>query len=53
MRGREFSREGEKELAVTTVRKAMDQVTKIFRAHGHSHSFKDGSQLDYEIDLLY
>ena len=53
VREREFSRKGEKELATATVRKALDQVAKIFRARGRPHPFKVGSQLDFELDLLF
>ena len=53
VREREFSRKGEKELATATVRKALDQVAKIFRARGRPHPFKAGSQLDFELDLLF
>ena len=52
VREREFSRKGEKELATETVRKALDQVAKIFRARGRPHPFKVGSQLDFELDLM-
>ena len=52
VREREFSREGEKELATTTVRNALDQVASIFRSSRRSYPFKVGSHIDFKLDLM-
>ena len=49
----EFTRGNQSNLASTTVQEALDQVAKIFRARGRPHPFKVGSQLDFELDLLF
>ena len=52
LRAGEFSRKGKIDLAANTVRKALDQVAKVFEVHGWNHSFKRGSAIDYEFDML-
>ena len=52
LRDREFSRKGKTDLASIIVRKALDQVAKLFEAHGISYSFKNGTVLDFKFDML-
>ena len=52
LRDREFSRKGKTHLAVNTVRKALDQVAKIFKAHRQCHPFKRGLAIDFEFNML-
>lgn len=49
----EFARGGQRDLAASTIREAMEQVAKIFVAHDRPHPFKSAKdRLDYEINLL-
>ena len=48
----EFSRKGKTDLAADTVRKALDQVAKVFEAHERRHPFKRGAALDFEFGML-
>ena len=48
----EFSRKGKTDLAADTVRKALDQVAKVFEAHERRCPFKRGAALDFEFDTL-
>ena len=52
VRDGEYSRGSKRDLAQTTVREAMDQVAAVFRANRRDHPFKDGTKLDFEVDLL-